>query len=98
MTAGERRHRRQIFLISSQGLTALAAVLAMVISLISFGSRLDSIQSSRQRAATDSCRLLRSVVLAAFPPDDRRLALELIHAERLDNCLAYGFHVRHTGG
>lgn len=60
------------------GLVAIGAVSTMVVSLVAF-------QGSRERAARDSCELLRHIVLSATPPEQAARAVVFLERNGLDD-------------
>lgn len=65
-----------------QGIVAIVAVVALIVSVT-------SIQASRERAAVDSCRLIRGLVLTATPRDRLTMAIAFLDKNGLNNCQAY---------
>ena len=94
MTTPQRIRRRQRLIIALQGVTALAAVIALTLSLTSVEVRFNEIQAARERAAVASCELLRGLVLTATPASRRRQGLVFINRTPLRDCRAYGHQVR----
>jgi hypothetical protein len=79
--------------VALQGLTALLAVAALIVSLTSLAKRINEVQNARQRAAVDSCELLRGLVLAATPPGKHGRALAYLNRTELRDCRLYGRHI-----
>jgi hypothetical protein len=50
---------------------------------------ISSIQSSRRRAAYDSCRILRTLVLDATPRKDAAEAISFLYRAHLEDCRHY---------
>lgn len=78
-------------------ITAVLATGALVISLLAFNNRLDSVQASRTAAALDTCYLLRGLVFAATQEAHhaRAGANAYINATQLRNCRMYAYNVIH---
>lgn len=80
-----------------QGVVAVVAVIALILSLTSIRAQINDIQASRQAAGTDSCRLLRTLVLdTARTPAQKLRARRYLDATPLRNCRAYGHEIRHS--
>jgi hypothetical protein len=91
VTVERRRHRRtDKILIVVQGLTAIAAVAALVLTLVALNNRLADLEAARVRAREDSCYLLRTIVVAATPPGRQAQAVRFLDATPLHNCMTYG--------
>jgi hypothetical protein len=93
MTAPERIDA-QARLIRWVSVTAIAAVIAMVLSIVGFSERLDGIQTERQGAATASCYLDRSLVVAAEQPGQEAATQAFLSRTVLGDCNTYGRAVR----
>lgn len=83
---------RALIIVTILGIVGVAACVALIISLT-------SLQSSRERAAHDSCELLRHIVLAATPPAERAQAVGFLYRNGLDDargrdrCPQYASHL-----
>lgn len=74
-----------------QGITALVAVGALIVSLVNVTGRIDSIVSQRQHSRHDICETLRALVFAATPPKQMhnpKLHKFLVQTG-LDNCTTF---------
>lgn len=91
-------HRKMQRVVILQGVVAVVAVLALILSLTSLRAQIHDIQSSRQAAGTDSCRLLRTLVLDSAPhtPAGQAHAHHFLDATPLRHCRAYGREVRRS--
>jgi len=77
MTSGERRQRRRTdkILIALQGLTAVAAAIALGLSLY-----------FQKEAERHDCQVLRAVIYAAATPAHRQQAQAFINSTSLKRC------------
>jgi hypothetical protein len=85
-----------MILVTIQGFTAVAAIAAFVIAILALQSSLTSIQTGRERAAVDSCYLLRGVLYTATPRTPQAIARanEFVAKTALSNCDGYGRRIR----
>lgn len=93
-----RRRRTDRIATRLQGITAICAVIALGISLITFQRQLNLkasktevalIQKQRYESAIDACTILKKVVYAAFGPKYKKQATELTFRVGIQDCLAY---------
>lgn len=68
----------------------LLAIVALIFALVTFSDQLNLIQQSRQKSATDTCYLFRSVVFAAAGRGRIANADAFLYEVGLDNCQRYG--------
>jgi hypothetical protein len=85
-----------MILVTIQGFTAVAAIAAFVIAILALQSSLTTIQTGRERAAVDSCYLLRGVLYTATPPTKQAQARAKAFVDKtaLYDCDGYGQRIR----
>ena len=74
--------------------TGIVAIASLVLALVAFSHGLADIQTSRERAAEDSCHLIRGLVLEATPRHRLAAAITYLDRSPLANCHRYGAQVR----
>jgi hypothetical protein len=81
-----------------QGVTAIVACGALVISLLTFQNQLNRkaskqevalIQKQRYDSAVDACTILKTTIIAAFGPKFHKQAKNLIYTVGINDCNAY---------
>lgn len=80
----------------TSAITSFIGCVALILAVIALTDRIDAIQLSRQRAAVDSCAIIRTLVLTAAPPNKQRAAIRYLDENGLHSCAAYGRHVVRT--
>lgn len=83
-----------VILGAASAIASIVAVVALAIAISAYGTRLDSIQRARQKAATDTCYILRALVLTATPAPKLDRATAYLAKNQLGDCNAYGLAIR----
>jgi hypothetical protein len=93
MVAGkERRRKSDRGLVILNALAALAAIVALIVSLTTISGRIDNLATARIHARYDSCNLLRGVVLVSAGVKRHRQAIRFLALTGLGNCVTYSTH------
>lgn len=90
----ERRIRRRTdhIAIILQGITGLAAVIALIVSLASLETRLNNLETARVRARYDSCELIRGLFIVLIhdsPRNKRGAGITFLNHTQLADCQRY---------